>query len=100
MVSSPKEALEDIGIVPCMLVLVELQDEDALNVFLHSGYCLFWPVTYYRQSDGLSSPTSSLAHRSMSDSDTICNSPSLLLANIVHFCPLCISVRLMVCPPL
>ena len=37
------------------------------------------------QSTLLTDPTSSLAHRPVTNSDTICNSSSLLLTNIVHF---------------
>ena len=40
------------------------------------------------------SPTFSLAHHPMSNSDTICNSPSPPLADIVCFDPLCIVVSL------
>ena len=41
-------------------------------------------------------PASSLAHRPVSSSDTICNSPIPLLTDIVRFCLLRIAVSLMV----
>ena len=45
------------------------------------------------QSTPFRDPTSSLIYRSVSGSDTICNNPSLPLADIVHFNPLHIAVN-------
>ena len=44
------------------------------------------------QSAFLGGPTSLLAHRPVSSSNTICNNPSPSLANIVRFSLLCIAV--------
>ena len=51
-----------------------------------------WDLTIHP----LGSPASLLAHYPVFDSDNICNSPSLLLVDIVRFAPLYITVNLTV----